>query len=119
MELIECFEVEDNSTHFKPYIVEYIYFFKCYFFVLQFNPGSFRGSVNKTKIQCIFIAAGLNSNTRAANTNSYLFFFTGNFTNGESDAVIEILKENAISDKIKTFSLFPFPQALWGLPSHE
>lgn len=65
---------------------------------MQFSPGSVRGSVNKTKIQCIFIAAGLNSNTRVANTDTYLFFFTGNFTNGESDAIIEILKENAISD---------------------
>ncbi|XP_077083558.1 uncharacterized protein LOC143736757 isoform X4 [Siphateles boraxobius] len=47
-----------------------------------FSPGSFRGSVNNTKIQCIFTAAGLNSNTRAANTSAFLFFFTGNFTNG-------------------------------------
>ncbi|KAK2913235.1 hypothetical protein Q8A67_001634 [Cirrhinus molitorella] len=47
-----------------------------------FNPGSFRGTVKGTRIQCIFVAAGLSTSTRAANTSAFLFFFTGNYTNG-------------------------------------
>ncbi|ROL29800.1 Cysteine-rich, acidic integral membrane protein [Anabarilius grahami] len=63
-----------------------------------FGPGSFRGSVNNTKIQCIFIAAGLNINTRAANTNAFLFFYTGNFANGIMGSPVTRMATNSSVD---------------------
>ncbi|XP_067256481.1 uncharacterized protein [Chanodichthys erythropterus] len=64
----------------------------------SFGPGSFRGSVNNAKIQCIFIAAGLNSSTRAANTGAFLFFFTGNFTNGNMGSPVTRMATNSSVD---------------------
>ncbi|XP_051992417.1 uncharacterized protein LOC127650802 isoform X3 [Xyrauchen texanus] len=51
------------------------------------SSGIFSGSVSKNKIQCIFVAPGLSS-TRAANTSTFVFFFTGNFTNGTLESPV-------------------------------
>lgn len=69
-----------------------------------FNPGSFRGSVNGTRIQCIFVAAGLSSNARAANTNAFLYFFTGNFTNGTLGSPVTRMFTNSLVDLTNTSS---------------
>ncbi len=53
-----------------------------------------------TKIQCIFVAIGLSTTTRAATTNTFLYFFTGNYTNSKSDTLNEILKNILIGSKI-------------------
>ncbi len=54
-----------------------------------------------TKIQCIFVAIGLSTTTRAATTNTFLYFFTGNYTNSKSDTLNEILKTILIGSKIQ------------------
>ncbi len=54
-----------------------------------------------TKIQCIFVAIGLSSTTRAATTNTFLYFFTGNYTNSKSDTLNEIPKNILIGGKIQ------------------
>lgn len=63
-----------------------------------FFPGSISGLVNSTKIQCIFTAAGLSSNTRAANTNTYLYYFTGNYTNGTLGSPLTQMNTNSSVD---------------------
>ncbi|XP_051521432.1 uncharacterized protein LOC127422111 [Myxocyprinus asiaticus] len=64
-----------------------------------FNPRSFRGSVNRSKIQCTFIAPGLsNRSVLAAYTGAFLFFFTGNFTNGSLQSPITLLVTNRSVD---------------------
>ncbi len=56
--------------------------------------------MNGTKIECIFVAIGLSTTTRAATTNTFLYFFTGNYTNSKSDTLNEILKNILIGSKI-------------------
>ncbi|XP_059380010.1 uncharacterized protein si:cabz01007794.1 [Carassius carassius] len=70
----------------------------------SFNPGSFRGSVNSTRIQCIFVAAGLSSTARAANTSTFLYIFTGNYTNGTLGSPVTRLSTNSQVDLTNTNS---------------
>ncbi|XP_051555540.1 asparagine-rich protein-like [Myxocyprinus asiaticus] len=63
-----------------------------------FISGNFSGSVNNTKIQCIFVAPGLSSVTRAANTGTFVFFFTGSITNGTLGSPVTRLSTNASVD---------------------
>ncbi|XP_051963508.1 uncharacterized protein LOC127630115 isoform X1 [Xyrauchen texanus] len=57
-----------------------------------FIPRSFCGSVNRSKIQCTCIAPGLsNSSAWVTYTRDFLFFFTGNFTNGSLQSPITLL----------------------------
>ncbi|XP_052417711.1 uncharacterized protein si:cabz01007794.1 isoform X2 [Carassius gibelio] len=70
----------------------------------SFNPGSFRGSVNGTRIQCIFVAAGLSSTARAANTSAFLYILTGNYTNGTLGSPVTRLSTNSQVDLTNTNS---------------
>ncbi len=56
--------------------------------------------MNGTKIQCIFVAIGLSTTTRSATTNTFLYFFTGNYTNSKSDTLNKILKTILFGSKI-------------------
>ncbi|KTF71045.1 hypothetical protein cypCar_00050287, partial [Cyprinus carpio] len=61
-------------------------------------PGSFRGSMNGRKIQCIFTAAGLSNTARAATTDSFVFFLTGSVSNGSLDSPVTRLATNGSVD---------------------
>ncbi|XP_016370417.1 mucin-5AC-like isoform X2 [Sinocyclocheilus rhinocerous] len=69
-----------------------------------FNPRSFRGSLSGTRIQCIFVAAGLSSITRAANTDTFLYFFTGNYANGTLGSPVTRMSTNSSVDLTSTNS---------------
>jgi len=58
--------------------------------VLQFIPGSFKGSLNGRTIQCIFTAAGLGSSTaRAVTTETFISVVKGSISNGEYNTLIK------------------------------
>ncbi|XP_016333546.1 agglutinin-like protein 1 isoform X2 [Sinocyclocheilus anshuiensis] len=69
-----------------------------------FNPRSFRGSVSGTRIQCIFVAAGLSRIIRAANTDTFLYFFTGNYANGTLGSPVTRMSTNSSVDLTSTNS---------------